>query len=368
MIAKENYEKQHIMELHKSSKKDPQLLERALHAFGLLEAISRVGMPFIFKGGTCLMLLLKHPMRLSTDIDIIVAPGTPIEKYLEEAAKIFPFREQEEQVRIGKNRIEKRHFKFTYESPVTRKDIYILLDILFEESHYEALIEKEIKNELLLLEGEPLKVKIPSINCILGDKLTAFAPHTTGILLDTGKDMEVMKQMYDVCTLMEEFDDYQEMYKTYRRIAEQEIAYRGKTDTIEDVLKDTFRAAYCIASRGKVSAEEYPLYVKAIRSLRSHIYAENYSPEIAAVRAVKIMYITACMLNGRPFDKIEDSSLYEHENYIGDELKHLNYLRKINLEAYAYSIKTDRIMRIGKERDKMHDAIMAGKEQTDQGS
>ena len=102
MIAKENYEKQHIMELNKSSKKDPQLLERALHAFGLLEAISRVGLPFIFKGGTCLMLLLKHPMRLSTDIDIIVAPGTPIEKYLEEAAKIFPFREQEEQVRIGK--------------------------------------------------------------------------------------------------------------------------------------------------------------------------------------------------------------------------------------------------------------------------
>ena len=58
--------------------------------------------------------------------------------------------------------------------------------------------------------------------------------------------------------------------------------------------------------------------MKAIRSLRSHIYAENYSPEIVAVRAVKIMYITACMLNEIPFEKIEGSSLYEHETYIGD--------------------------------------------------
>lgn len=84
--------------------------------------------------------------------------------------------------------------------------------------------------------------------------------------------------------------------------------------------------------------------MKAIRSLRSHIYAENYSPEIAAVRAVKIMYITVCMLNDIPFEKIEDSSLYENEKYIGNELRHLKYLRKINLEAYAYSIKTDHIL------------------------
>ena len=69
-------------------------------------------------------------------------------------------------------------------------------------------MEKEIKNDLLITEGENLKVKIPSINCILGDKLTAFAPHTTGILLNTGKDMEVMKQMYDVHTLLNKFDDF----------------------------------------------------------------------------------------------------------------------------------------------------------------
>ena len=178
MITKENYDKNHILLLQEKSKRDPQLLERTLHAFGLLEALCKVNMPFIFKGGTCLMLLLEQPRRLSTDIDIIVKPGTPIERYIDAAGKIFPFRTQEEQIRVGRNQIEKRHFKFTYTSPISGKDIYILLDVVFEDNPYTNIIDKEIKSELLLSEGENLSVKIPSVNCILGDKLTAFAPHT----------------------------------------------------------------------------------------------------------------------------------------------------------------------------------------------
>ena len=54
MLTKENFNESHIRMLQKQSKKDPALLERAVFAFGLLEAIRRVEMPFIFKGGTCL--------------------------------------------------------------------------------------------------------------------------------------------------------------------------------------------------------------------------------------------------------------------------------------------------------------------------
>lgn len=60
MLTKENFNESHIRMLQKQSKKDPALLERAVFAFGLLEAIRQVEMPFIFKGGTCLLLLLKH--------------------------------------------------------------------------------------------------------------------------------------------------------------------------------------------------------------------------------------------------------------------------------------------------------------------
>jgi predicted nucleotidyltransferase component of viral defense system len=75
--------------LQKTSRRDPILLERTVYAFGLLEAIARVGMLFVFKGGTNLILLMDKPRRLSTDIDIIVAPGTDIDYYIDEASKIF---------------------------------------------------------------------------------------------------------------------------------------------------------------------------------------------------------------------------------------------------------------------------------------
>ena len=133
MLTQDNFTKENIERLQKISGNDPSLLEKTVYAFGLLEAISRVGMTFIFKGGTCLMLLLEKPRRLSTDIDIIVEPKTDVDLYVKKAGQIFPFQSQKEDVRKGRNHIEKRHYEFTYESPVNDKPLVILLDILFEE-------------------------------------------------------------------------------------------------------------------------------------------------------------------------------------------------------------------------------------------
>ena len=263
MLKKENFTEEHIRNLQSASHRDPLLLERSVYAFGLLEAITRVGMPFIFKGGTCLMLLLERPMRLSTDIDIIVAPGTDLNTFIEEAGKIFPFVSVEEQVRKGKNNIEKRHFKFVYESPVMERSIYILLDVLFEDAKYKRLITKPIKNELILTDGEDLTVQIPSVESILGDKLTAFAPHTTGILLNSNKDMEIIKQLYDVMTLIEVAEDFTEVRETYYSLVQDEIAYRGLDIGPGDALRDTYNATVSIASRGKVSKEDYVSFCKA---------------------------------------------------------------------------------------------------------
>ena len=349
MLTRENFTEKHIRELQRNNKRDPILIERTVYAFGLLEAITRVRMPFVFKGGTCLMLLLEHPQRLSTDIDIIVEPGTDVEEYIEKAATIFPFVRYEEQRRIGKNNIEKRHFKFTYDSPVNGKELYILLDVLYEENHYERIVEREIRNELLMVEPEFLKVKVPSIECILGDKLTAFAPHTTGIPLGVGKDMEVMKQLYDVSTLVDEIEDFEEVKRTYQKVVQSEIAYRGIDATSRECLQDTFEAALCIASRRKYNAEEYSLYVEGIRDLRGHIYSENYSPEIAVGRAVKTAYIVACMLADEPFKRVGDYTEYINEKFTQPELVVVKYLRKVDPEAYAYMIKVDRML--GRMRD-----------------
>lgn len=107
MLSKEIFTLEYISRLQKQYKKDPGLLERVIYAFGLLEALVQVGMKFVFKGGTSLLLLTEQPMRLSTDIDIIVEPDTDVEKFVIEAAKIFPFRYLEKQSRKGKNKMRR---------------------------------------------------------------------------------------------------------------------------------------------------------------------------------------------------------------------------------------------------------------------
>lgn len=58
MIDQQIYTREYIQSLTDDIKADRNLVERSLYAFSLLEALSRVKLPFIFKGGTCLLLLL----------------------------------------------------------------------------------------------------------------------------------------------------------------------------------------------------------------------------------------------------------------------------------------------------------------------
>ncbi len=72
-------------------------------------------------------------------------------------------------------------------------------------------------HDLLLTEGENLYVEVPTADCILGDKLTAFAPHTTGVLLGIGKELEIAKQLFDTATLSDYVTDFDLFSRTYAR-------------------------------------------------------------------------------------------------------------------------------------------------------
>ncbi len=345
MITKENYTKEHIEALQKESGSDPAILERVLFAFGLLEAVCRVELPFIFKGGTCLMLLLEKPMRLSTDIDIIVKPGTDIEHYIKKAGEIFPFTSVEEQKRLGRNQIEKRHFKFGYISPVSGKNLTILLDVLFEENHYVSLVERPIRNELLLTDGSDMVVQIPNVNCILGDKLTAFAPHTTGIPIGVSRDLEIMKQLFDCMTLFREMDNFDEVKEVYHQIVRTELAYRGLEISKEEVLRDTIAACSCIIGRGSILADDYKNYQKGMDGIRGHVYKQKYNGEVAVLYACEVMYLAASILtNQKTCPRITNPESYIDAAITLPQYKKFSYLKRAKLEAYAYLVEAVKLL------------------------
>lgn len=340
------YTDDYIRRLYNRTGNDPMLLERVIYAFGLLEAIRKAELPFCFKGGTSLMLLLDHPKRLSTDIDIIVDPNTDIDEYIHRAGGIFPFAEVKEHVRAGSDDIEKQHFKFKYRSPRNGRDVNIMLDVLFGEIQYKSIVQRPIKNELLLTEGEDLMVSVPDVNSILGDKLTAFAPHTTGVPFGVGKEMEVMKQLFDCGSLFDVMTDYRNVCETYHRIVKSEITYRKLSISPEDVLKDTINGCLCVASRGASDEIDYGYFKDGIYRIRNHIINGIFSGEIAGAFACRVMYLAAALLTGQDnVMNIKDHAAYISPNMEFEKPKRFSYMHIMDPISYGYLVEAARLLR-----------------------
>ena len=343
MLNESNFTPGNIERLRTETGRGPSLLERMVFAFGLLEALVRTGLDFTFKGGTSMMILLERPRRISTDIDIIVKPGTDIDAFIEKASKIFPFTGYEEQVRRIVRNIEKRHFKFFYTSSVSGKGLHIILDVLFEKSNYPHTVRKEIACPLIITGPPAIYVNVPTANCIMGDKLTAFAPHTIGIPFDADKEMEIIKQLYDVATLIEKCDNFTDVKRTYRRVAKTEIEYRRSDADIADTLSDSFNAVISIISKGKQFSEDYKKLLDGIRRVRGHIFG-SYSVIDAEGQSCRVAYLIASILaDSTDLPLIADVNPYLNRMITDPNYRRLNYVKKISLENFAYLYEAIRL-------------------------
>ena len=126
------------------------------------------------------------------------------------------------------------------------------MDVVFEDNPYLNVTERPIRSSLLLHAGDDLLVRLPDKNCILGDKLTAFAPHTTGIPFGKDKELEIIKQMFDCWTLIQEMDDYQTLSSVYNTVSHIELGYRGleweEAGSVRKIMRTSKRAS--AVSRG----------------------------------------------------------------------------------------------------------------------
>lgn len=223
MLSREIFTMEYIRELQKQYKKDPGLLERVMYAFGLLEALTQVGMKFVFKGGTSLLLLTEHPLGVK-------------------------------------------------------------------------------------------------------------------------KELEIMKQLYDITTLSEIFSNQQELWETYDRVVEEEIAFRDIGEDRDSVLQDTIHTAACIIGRGYIDPEEYSMYVDGANALDSHILLGKYNGEMAAIDACQVMYLAACVLKRKSFEKIKNPEKYIAETMTKSKYKKLSYIKKHKLDAYGYLVEAVRLL------------------------
>jgi hypothetical protein len=301
--------------------KDPNLMESMIFALYLLEQLKLTGIDFVFKGGTSLILLMPKPKRFSVDIDIIVNPEIireNLESYLLKIVETSAFIRMElDEKRSYRGKIPKAHYKFIYNSNFPNKnkegkiisnpEREILLDILFAENHYPLLTDRALETDWLTQTDKPITVNTPDINSITGDKLTAFAPNTTGVPYGLGKEKEIIKQLFDVGCLFDLLTDIDLVKKSFLTLAKKEIAYRPerKIESPEQVLQDIIDTALLIAKKDilknddeKAKFHEINLGINQFRHFIFDGKFEILEVQVAAAKAAYLASIILMNYNG----------------------------------------------------------------------
>ncbi len=348
MINQKEISKEWLYQISKQHRNaDKILVEKVIRALLLLEGLVKQPLQFVFKGGTALMLLLNSTKRLSIDIDIIL-PQEPenLEELLSAIVKEQGFLKWELQHRNTQFEIKKEHYKFFYRPlhKTNKVEEYVLLDVLFEEVNYSKIISKPIQSDFIPIVGEPLNVNVPSLEDILGDKLTAYAPNTTGIPYFKKEDsmsMEIIKQLYDIGNLFDLVSDIETIKTTFYRFAKTEIAYRNSNDITEnDVLEDIYQTSLCLVTRGADHKGNFVELQNGIQRISGFIFSESYHIEKAITHASKAAYLSALIKhNASKVEKYKDPSQM-NDWLITEPLSNkLNKLKKSNPEAFFYWYK-----------------------------
>lgn len=332
--------------------KDASLLEKTIRAFSLLESLVRSGCPFVFKGGTALMLHLNSSRRLSIDVDIVCKPGTNIGDYLERYASEYGFSGVKEFSRQSRTSVPKTHASYQYlvSYPSGYTNGEILLDVLYEDIQYNQVQPLPIQSPLLKTEGEPVMVQVPSLEDMLGDKLTAFAPHTTGIPFFKGEkpfSMEIMKQLFDISSILDHTDKLDNVSRTFRKIVPIELGYRGLDElSANDVLADVYNTAMNICLYGALDSKEYTWLTSGAHRVNGFILTENYAMERAVRDAAKVAYLARLLqlgINEIRHYTPEDNASLSQEIIEDQSLNKLNRLKKINTEAFFYARRLEEL-------------------------
>lgn len=178
---------------------------------------------------------------------------------------------------------------------------------------------------------------------MLGDKLTAFAPNTTGIPYFKGEkdcSMEIIKQLFDIASLFDVTTELSVVAETFRKFASVELEYRNlDPENTTQVLDDIFETSLCICLRGQVEPSTFKLLQTGMKRIQSFIHSEKYNIDSAITNASKAAYLSVLIANGvttavhfnpQNVESLRNAIILEPLN------TKLNKLKKSNIEAFFY--------------------------------
>ncbi len=234
------------------------------------------------------------------------------------------------------------HFKLFYKSqfPGFTPENYILLDVVYHQELPTWIEAKPATHTWLKTENEPTLLTLSNKEGLLGDKLTAFAPTTTGILYSKNRPLEIIKQLYDIGTLFDRVDDLKTVKSVFEQVASQEISSRKLTISPSEVLDDAFNAALTICDRDE-KEHSFQHLKTGITNIKPHIF-HRFTIDDAIVAATKVMYLTMLIRkdnDGLPerFNRAQEVLGWEIPS---TDFNRFNRFKRTNPEAFFYIFKS----------------------------
>jgi len=279
------------------------LAEQAIHCLELVAELSSIGLPFQFKGGNSLLLILSEPKRFSIDVDVASdRPREEIEAALDEAVKRFGvFTRWERRQHKTKPWLPMTSYYLYYNSIIDpQPDTNIMFDVQMRRSAYKTEFKKVCCGALYKSE---VKVELPLPSSIISDKLLTLGPATLGIPIGKGKEAQRLKHVYDVSRLSKTLPDAANMRDSFRQCLEQENDLQETRNfTADDILKDTLAFLWTTAQHDtKPASSDIPALDENIRGLEpfaGHLFESGYNWECLRRNMARCAVCMAAAVNG----------------------------------------------------------------------
>lgn len=220
---------------------NPALTELVVHCLELVSQLGLCKIPFRFKGGNSLLLLLAQPERFSLDVDIvttltkeeltrvveqIVGPtGCPLFTHYE----VRPHKTKPWLPMISFNLF----FNSLWQKP---EEAYVMLDAVLEEAPYPGEQRQVVCSDIYTSD---VVVEVPSRSGLIADKLLTLGPSTLGIPLGKGKEAQRLKHVFDIASLARGEWDAEGVAAALTGCIIQESRIQKKTSGRQEILSDT---------------------------------------------------------------------------------------------------------------------------------
>ncbi len=352
MIHQKCFSSEWITELQSSGvNANRHIIEKSIRALALLGHLSDSGLDFIFKGGTSLLLHLNPLRRLSIDIDIVCGESKDVvDEVLKSIAAKYPFEGYSEDERGSRGLPHRRHFRFKY--PLIEKgnqQPFIILDIVEESECPLPIVTRKIKTNFIDIERD-VNVKVPTVEGLLGDKLTAFAPNTVGVPFRTrggeSQELQVAKQLFDIGELFNAAEKSQEIISAYKGNCAKEAGYRDVKHSETDALLDTIKTCFNFCGQGLKKFpvdQDSELLAHGCLSLQNHLIDCRFNQFTdAKTAASKAAFIVALILANKTDTDLSSIKYSSQDTAVVQELTlkgkftGLSRLKGANAEAFYY--------------------------------